>query len=337
MSKTYIIAEVGPNHNGSLKLALEMIRKLSSINVDAIKFQLAVPEWLYSKDSFKARYQERSHKHSALEMCKINQLSHDEHLILHNECKEYDVDYLCSAFDIKSLRFLDEEINVSRYKIASGEISSLDMLDYIRSQNKPIILSTGMATFDEIGRTIKYLNCFQKKDITILHCISSYPAALEDVNMNVMPTLKEKFGYPVGFSDHTIGTISSTVAVSMGASIIEKHVTIDRNMQGPDHQASSTIEEFSELVKSIRAVETIKGSFKKHFSASELDVSKVARKSIVSKNLLNPGHVIKPEDICFKRPGTGILPFDKHLVLGKKVKNMIEKDRIIKIKDLHGD
>ena len=337
MTRTFVIAEVGPNHNGSLKLALDMIEKLASVGVDAIKFQLVVPESLYSKDSFKAPYQEKSHNISALEMCKLNQLSRSEHLILFEECKKFNVEYLCTAFDIESLRFLNEELNISRFKIASGEILSLDLLDYMRNSDKPILLSTGMATIDEISNTIDYINKNSEKDITILHCISSYPASLENVNMNVMITLKEKFGYPVGFSDHTIGTISSTTAVAMGASVIEKHVTMDKNLTGPDHQASSTIEEFADLTKLIRVVEKIKGNSFKSFSENELGVSKAARKSLVSSKTLENGHVILDEDLCYKRPGTGISPIDKYLVLGKKVKITIKKDSLMFLENLHGD
>jgi N,N'-diacetyllegionaminate synthase len=244
---------------------------------------------------------------------------------------------MCTAFDLKSLQFLNEELNISRFKIASGEIFSLDILEYIRQNDKPVLLSTGMATIEEIIYTVDYLNQNSEEDITILHCISSYPAGLDTVNMNVMHTIKDRLGCPVGFSDHTIGSICSTVAVAMGATVIEKHVTIDKNLPGPDHQASSTIDEFSDLVNSIRLVETIKGRYEKDFSIKELDVYKSARKSIVSNVDLNPGHVITEKDLCFKRPGTGVSPMKVHLLLGKKVKNRIEEDRLVRLEDLYED
>jgi N,N'-diacetyllegionaminate synthase len=335
MNKTYIVAEVGPNHNGSFQLALEFVEKLSLIGVDAIKFQLAVPELLYSKDSFKATYQKKGdNEESALEMSLRNQLTRNEHISLYNKCREAGTDYLCTAFDIQSLKFLNENMDLPYFKIASGEIFSLDIIEYISKCNKPIILSSGMASYSEIETCINIINKISNKEITVLHCISNYPTPYEDVNMNVMLELKKRFGYSVGFSDHTLGNKSSLTAVAMGASIIEKHVTLDKTLPGPDHQASSTIEEFDELVKSIRRVEKIKGTRVKKLSLQEKEIASMARKSIVSKRDILPGEIIKEEDICYKRPGTGFLPTEKQLVVGKKVATKIEADRVIQRKYL---
>ena len=335
MNKTFIIAEVGPNHNGSLEMAMEYVNLLSKIDVNAIKFQLANPYKLYSKDAFKAEYQKTNDdSDSALEMSEKNQLSKNDHLKLSEQCREKNIEYMCTAFDLESLIFLHETLNVSRFKIPSGEIFSLDLLEYICNIDKPILLSTGLAKMEDINNTFTYLNQNEKKDITILHCISNYPAPLDTVNMNVMLNIKEKFGVPIGFSDHTIGNLSSTIAVGMGASVIEKHVTIDNNLPGPDHKASATIEEFSQLVDIIRQSDRIKGNYEKTFSKQEEGIHKVARKSIVSCVELSPGHIITKNDYCFKRPGTGISPMDLNLVLGKKVKNKIEMDRLILLKDL---
>tara|TARA_B100002003_G_C14138649_1_gene547603 strand:+ start:706 stop:1719 length:1014 start_codon:yes stop_codon:yes gene_type:complete len=328
--KTYIIAEVGPNHNGSLELAIEYINKLSNIGVDAVKFQLGNPEKTYSQDAFKAEYQKKAeNSKSPTEMAKKHQLKPDEHKVLYEKCKESGVDYLCSAFDLDSFLFLDRNFDLPYYKIPSGEIFSIDILDYIAGRNKPIILSTGMATYDEIEVAINLLNRSFKKDITILHCISNYPVACEDVNMNVMLELERRFGYPVGFSDHTVGNESAITAIALGASVIEKHVTLDRRLSGPDHQASSTIEEFVELVKSIRRVEKIMGNTVKRFSAQEKEITSVARKSIVSKRNILPGEIIKKEDICYKRPGTGFLPTEKDEVIGKKALKTIPVNKVI--------
>ncbi len=335
-NKTFIISEVGPNHNGSIGLAKEYITKLCLIGIDAIKFQLANPDDVYSKDAFKAEYQKQNDdSNSPIEMSRRYQLSNNDHEILSNLCYERNIEYMCTGFDLESLKFLNEELNISRFKIPSGEIFTVDILDYIKKFDKPVILSTGMATLNAIKDVVGYLNSNKKKDITILHCISSYPAPIEYVNMNVLHTIKSNFGTKYGFSDHTIGNLSSIVAVSMGASVIEKHVTIDKNLPGPDHQASATIEEFSELVDEIRLVEKIKGSFEKDFSLHELDVHKAARKSIVSNVDLNPGDVITKNDLCFKRPGTGISPMNLNLVLGKKVRNRIGKDHVVHPKDLY--
>ena len=336
VNRTFIIAEVGPNHNGSVEMAEEYIDLLSELDIDAIKFQLSDPSKVYSKDSFKAEYQRKyEDSDSPLEMSQGFQLSKESHIKLSEKCAKKNIEYMCTAFDLDSLRFLNEILNISKFKIASGEIFSLDMLDYIRQNNKPVIMSTGMANIDEIRKVINHLNPNNKLEVIILHCVSSYPADLDTVNMNFMLRIKEVFQCPVGFSDHTLGAISSITAVAMGASVIEKHVTLDKTLTGPDHQASSTIEEFSQLVDSIRLVEKIKGNFQKSFSAEQANVYKSARKSIVSKFELNPGQILSEKDICFKRPGIGISPMDLKLVLGKKVKNKIFRDRLIKLEDLN--
>ena len=328
--KTYIIAEVGPNHNGSLDMALKYIDKLSKIGVDAIKFQLGNPEQTYSLDAFKADYQkERENSKSPIEMAKKHQLKPEQHKVLFNKCNNMGVDYLCSCFDLGSLKFLDANVDLKYYKIPSGELFSLDIINYIAKNNKSIILSTGMATYEEIEIAINLLEQGTKKDIILLHCISNYPAPYDDVNMNVMPALKKRFDYNVGFSDHTIGNESAIAAVALGATMIEKHVTMDKSLPGPDHQASSTIEEFSKLVESIRKVEKILGVAEKLFSKEEIDIALFARKSIVSKRKISKGSKIKNEDICYKRPGTGFLPIEKDQVIGKKALINIPKNKVI--------
>ncbi|MDA3779548.1 MAG: N-acetylneuraminate synthase family protein [Bacteroidales bacterium] len=332
---TYIIAEVGPNHNGSFDMAMKYIEELSKIGVDAVKFQLASPDAFISKDAFKVKYQkERDDAKSPIEMSKRNQISKESHIKLAKKCSEYGITYLASGFDIDSVRFLNEVIDVPIFKIASGEIFSLDIIDYIASVNKPILLSTGMATFNEIEGSLKLLNQNFPKDITILHCISKYPVPLEQVNLKVMKKLAKRFGYPVGFSDHTEGIESSMIAVALGASVIEKHVTFDKNWKGADHKASATIEEFKHLVTNIRKTEKILGDSKKHFSESEIEIRNSVRKSIVTNRTIMKGEIIQEQDICFKRPGYGFLPIEKNIVVGRKAKHDIEENRIIKKSDL---
>jgi N,N'-diacetyllegionaminate synthase len=335
--KTYIIAEIGPNHNGSLDLALEMIEKLFETGVDAIKFQLTNPELLYSDDSYKAKYQNSgdASNNSAKELSKSNQLKPNDHLTLYDKCNELGIDYLCTAFDIDSLRFLDNEINPKYFKIASGEIFSLDILNHINKRNKKIILSTGMATYEEIHSTINILNRNFKKDITILHCISNYPTPPKDVNLKVMKELKKRFDYNVGFSDHTEDNTAAIVAVAMGATMIEKHVTTDKNLPGPDHKSSITIDEFADLVKQIRKVEQIFGNKEKEFSKDEMEISQVVRKSIVTANPIKKGDIIKESDICYKRPGIGFLPIEKDLVIGKRATRDLETNKVIKNLDIN--
>jgi len=333
--KTYIIAEIGPNHNGDLETALSMIDKLSKIGVDAVKFQLTIPESLFSLDSFKPKYQRKNVKNlTPIEMSKKYQLSTEQHKVLYKSCQNHGIDYLCSAFDIESLRFLDSEFNLSYFKIASGEIFSLDLLEYISNRKKPIILSTGMATYEEIDASIAYINRNFLKEITILHCISNYPVLYEEVNLSVMRELKNRFSYPVGFSDHTIGIECALASVAMGASVIEKHVTLDKSQSGPDHKASATIEEFHQLVTSVRNIEKAIGNSIKIFSNEEIEIRKSARKSIVANRDIRKSSVITEEDISFKRPGYGFSPLETNLILGKKASRLIHKNTVIKKEDL---
>ena len=242
---------------------------------------------------------------------------------------------MCTAFDLDSIKFLNKNFNLKYFKIASGEIFSIDVLEYISKYKKKIILSTGMSSYKEINQSIKILNSNFKKNITLLHCISNYPVALKNVNLNVMTELKRRFRCEVGFSDHTKDIFSSIVAVSMGAKIIEKHVTFDRKLKGPDHKASSTISEFDKLVKAIRKIELVKGSAENKISELEKEIANVSRKSIVASKDIKKNKTIKEGDIEFKRPGTGILPIFKNKILGKKAKVKILKDHIIQLKDIH--
>ena len=328
--KTYIIAEIGPNHNGDINLAFKMIEKLAKTGIDAIKFQITIPENAYSDDAFKVDYQKKNEtSKSPLEMSKKYLLSFDQHRLLYEKCQEHKVDYICSAFEMESLKFIDNHFNMPYFKIPSGEIFSVDLIDYMAKRNRPIILSTGMATFDEIETAIGLINQNFKKEIIILHCISNYPAPLEDVNLNTMLELKRRFNYPTGFSDHTEGNDAAIAAVALGATMVEKHVTLDKNLPGPDHKASITIEEFASLVKSIRNVEKMMGKSEKTFSEAELKIKSAVRKSIVAKGDLPIGHIITEDDICYKRPGTGISPIEKDRVIGKRVKGVIAGNRLI--------
>jgi len=334
-NSTFIIAEVGPNHNGSLKLALKMIRLIAKTGVDAIKFQLGDPEKVYSKDAFKAKYQKKEYKSkSILEMSKKIQLRKEDHFKLARLCKKHNVIYACSAFDIDSLIFLDKKLNIPFFKIPSGEINSLDMINYIAKSKKRIFFSTGMASFQEIENTLKKLKKFGNKKITILHCISSYPAEKKHLNLNVIDEIKKRFKHEVGYSDHSIGDEASLAAVAKGAKVIEKHVTISKKLIGPDHKSSITISKLNILVKKIRELEVILGSRKRSLSNSEKNVKKVARKSLVSAFELRKGKILKRKDILFKRPGTGISPLDLEKVLGHKILRNIKKNKIIKSKDI---
>lgn len=329
--RVYIIAEIGTNHNGSLKKALSMIDQLSKADIDAVKFQLANPKEVYSYDAFKAAYQKKNDKsETVLKMSQKLQISKQGHIKLKKRCKARGITYSCSAFDLESLSFLDKKLKVPFFKIPSGEINSSDMISYISRRNKKIILSTGMSTLNEIKNTVKKLKKFGNKRITLLHCVSSYPVEEKDINLNILDTLKKKFGCEIGYSDHSIGSQACLAAVAKGAKIIEKHVTTSSKQAGPDHKASMNINDFKKLVKKIRKLEIILGTEEKKFSKNELEIKKMARKSIVTSRSLQKGHIIKKSDLTFKRPGTGLPPTMISYLVGKKIKKNIKENKVLK-------
>jgi len=330
-NKVFIIAEIGPNHNGSYKRALKMIKQLLNSGVDCIKFQLSNPDKVYSKNSFLANYQKKGNKNnSAIAMANKLQLKREEHYKISKFCKKNKLIYGCTAFDLDSLIFLDKKINVPFFKIASGEVFSLDMLNYLSKTNKPIFLSTGMSTIKQIKLILTKLERFKKKNITIMHCVSSYPAKNKQLNLNIIDELKKKFNYDIGYSDHSMGNDACLAAVAKGAKVIEKHVTLSQNLKGPDHKSSATIKDFKLLVKKIRELEIILGNSKKNFSKEEIHIHKVARKSIVTKKKIFKNERVKMQDLCFKRPGTGISPFDLSKVVGKRANRNLDENIVIK-------
>ena len=329
--KTYIIAEIGVNHNGSLALATKYIDLISKTGANAVKFQLAEPLEVYSADSFKANYQKKNDgKRSIIEMSKKNQLSFSDHLKLSKYTKKKGLDYLCSAFDMNSLRFLDKEVNIKYIKVPSGEVFDLNTLKYLSNIKKKIFLSTGMVTLKDLKRILKILNKNFKKKITILYCVSSYPTKPEQINFKNMIYFKKK-GYSVGFSDHTISQNASLIAVSYGARVIEKHVTINKKLRGPDHKFSLSISEFKDMVFNIREIERIiKIKNIKSYNTSSKEIIKVSRKSIVSSRFINKNTKFSIKDLVFKRPGTGFSPLDINKVLGKISKIDIKPNKVIK-------
>ena len=332
---TFVIAEVGPNHNGLLDIAVEMIHRLAQTGVDAVKFQIGNPDSVYSKDAFKADYQARKGVFEApQEMTARHQLTAQDHIALSDACRAIDLTYMCTAFDLDSLIFLDREFDLPYFKIPSGEIHTLDMLEYIAARERPILLSTGMATFEDIGAALDILEKDRRHDVTILHCVSNYPTPASDVHLNAIGELKRRFGRPVGFSDHTLGNACAIAAVALGATVIEKHVTLDRSLPGPDHKASATIEEFADLVSAIRTVEVALGGVDKVFSDAENGIRRAARKSIVATRDLRVGHALTHGDICFKRPGIGISPLERDALIGRRLKNAVAAGRLIHVRDL---
>lgn len=328
---TYIIAEIGCNHNGDIKLARKMVDAAVSTGVDAVKFQTFKADKLISRYAPKAEYQIETtgNEESQLEMTKQLELSFDDYLLMKKYCEQRNVDVFSTAFDEESLEFLIST-GMKVFKIPSGEITNLPFLEKIGEQHATVILSTGMSTMSEVHTAIDTLRKKGTKDITILHCTTEYPTKYEDINLNVMKTLKEEFpNYKIGFSDHSIGYQVPIIAAALGASVIEKHFTIDNNLPGPDQKASGTPEVFDKMVKGIRIAEVSMGSPKKEPTASELKNRIVARKSIIAKKHINKGEIFSVDNLTLKRPGNGISPMNWYKILGKKSEQDFDIDELI--------
>lgn len=330
----FIIAEAGVNHNGDINIAKKLVEAAAKAGADAVKFQTFKAENLVTKSAPKAEYQKKSTGDgSQLEMLKKLELSFEDHIILKEYCEEKGILFLSTPFDFESVDIL-EKLNVSIYKIGSGDLTNVPLLRYIGKLKKPIIISTGMANLGEVEMAIEAVNSGDNSQISLLHCTSNYPAPYESVNLKAMITLKNAFNLTVGYSDHTEGIEIPLAAVAMGAKVIEKHFTLDRNMEGPDHKASLEIEEFNKMVQCIRNIEKAIGTGIKKSFKSEENTKLVARKSIVAKVNINKGEVITYNNIDFKRPGTGVSPAYIDLFIGKKALSDINQDDFITFTDI---
>ena len=327
-----IVAEAGCNHNGNIKLAYRLIDKAKEAKVDAIKFQLFTADETVTKSAKKAQYARAvtQTNQSQYDMQKSLELTEKEHLKLHKYCKKKGIEYLCSAFDLPSLDFL-KKLKIKEFKIPSGEIINYPYLKKLASFNKKVILSTGMATVNEISNTLKFLkkNFLNKKKITLLHCNSEYPTPYSDTNLKAMLFLNKKFLLPVGISDHTLGIEVPIAAAALGAVFIEKHFTLDRKMVGPDHQASITPLELKKMVTAIRNIEKALGKYEKKVTRSEKKNINIARKSIVAIKSIKKGELFSPQNIGVKRPGTGISPTKFFKYIGKKAGKNYKYDQLI--------
>ena len=332
---TYIIAEAGVNHNGDINLAYKLIDAAKECGVDCIKFQTFKTENLVTKTAKKADYQVENTKNndSQFSMLKKLELSYEDFKSLKEYCDKIGIEFMSTPFDKDSVDLL-EKLGVSKYKLSSGDITNKPLLEYIAQKNKPIILSTGMCTMDEVQEAVSWIEAAGNKQITLLHCTSNYPTPYCDVNMNAMLTLDKAFPYPTGYSDHTQGIIIPIMAVSMGATVIEKHFTLDKNMEGPDHKASLDVNELKEMVKAIRDIESAKGSGEKKPAESELSTRDVARKSIIVNKDLKKGDVLTEQDLDVKRPGTGIAPKNITSFIGKKINKDLSIESVISFEDV---
>lgn len=328
----FIIAEAGVNHNGSLELAKKMVDVAKNSGADGVKFQTFISEKLVSKHAKKAEYQKSSvdEDDTQLKMLKKLELSFEEFKELREYCLEKDIMFMSTAFDLESVDFLSS-LNLEVWKIPSGDLTNLPYLIKVAKLNKPIILSTGMSNLDEIRSAVKVLSDNGNADLTVLHCTTEYPTPFTDVNLNAMITIKKEFGVKVGYSDHTMGTEVPIAAVALGASVIEKHFTLSRDMDGPDHKASLEPEELKLMVESIRHIEEAIGDGVKKPSCSEMKNESIARKSIVAKKNIKSGELFSEDNLTVKRPGTGISPMSWFEVLGNRAKRDFEEDELIEI------
>lgn len=332
MNRTLIIAEAGVNHNGSLELAKKLALAAKECGADIVKFQTAKLESLVSRFAEMAEYQKKNigEEMSQKEMLKKLLLSYDEFRELSAYCDSIGIKFLSTPFDIDSVDFL-EELGCEIWKIPSGEITNLPYLVKIAKTHKPVILSTGMSDLYEVHECLKLLKKHGAEDITLLHCTTQYPTPFEDVNLNAMLTLKKQFGCEVGYSDHTSGIEVPIAAVAMGAGVIEKHFTLDRVMEGPDHKASLEPDELKKMIDSIRNIERALGSGNKNPVSSEIKNRGVVRKSIIAAKSIAAGEMLTEENLTTKRPGYGISPMKWHEVIGTKAIRSFEKDELIEI------
>ena len=327
----YIIAEAGVNHNGSFELACKLVDAAKTAGVDCIKFQTFKSEKLVSHNAQKAEYQKKTTGDSSQQdMLKKLELSYDEFIALKEYCDKVGITFLSTPFDFDSIEFLNS-IDMPFWKIPSGEVTNYPYLVALARTEKPVVMSTGMCNLDEIEAAIKVLREHGTKDIKLLHCNTEYPTPFEDVNLNAMKTVKDRFGFDVGYSDHTKGIEVPIAAVALGATIIEKHFTLDRNMEGPDHKASLEPDELACMVSSIRHIEKALGNGDKMPSPSEKKNITVARKSIVAKKYIAAGEKLTTENITVKRPGTGISSMKWNEVLGTRAIRNFEEDELIEL------
>lgn len=332
MGETLIIAEAGVNHNGSLEMAKKLANVAKEAGADIVKFQTFCPNAMTSKFAKMAEYQKENigKTKSQKEMLEELTLTYDEFFILAEYCKEIGIKFLSTPFDIPSISFL-KKLKCDLWKIPSGEITNYPYLIEIAKTGQDIILSTGMSTMDEVIDAIKVLSENGASDISVLHCNTQYPTPYEDVNLNAMISIGNKTGLKYGYSDHTEGIEVPIAAVAMGATVIEKHFTLDKNMEGPDHKASLEPYELKAMVSAIRNIEKAKGNGEKKVTESEKKNISVARKSIVANRNIKKGEKFTEENITTKRPGDGISPMRWKEIIGQRAIRDFEEDELIEI------
>ena len=331
MSKVLIIAEAGVNHNGDINIAKKLVKEAKVAGADIVKFQTFIPSKLASKHAKMAEYQIKNTGiiETQEEMLSKLTLKQENYVELADYCKELGIEFLSTPFEIDSLHFLNDLQRI--WKIPSGEITNYPFLVEIAKTGKEVILSTGMSSIDEVDAAIETLRSNESGKITLLHCTTNYPTPMNDVNLRAMLTLKKHFDCDVGYSDHTRGIEVPIAAVALGASVIEKHFTLDRNMEGPDHKASLEPDELKAMVGSIRNIELALGDGVKEPAESELVNINIARKSIVAARSIAKGELLTEDNLTTKRPGNGISPMRWNEVIGTEAMRDFDEDELIEI------
>lgn len=329
---TYIIAEAGVNHNGDVNIAKELCLEAKRAGADAVKFQTWITEKIITKSVKQAEYQIENTRNnqSQFDMLKKLELTYDDFRMIKEYCDEIGIQFASTADEQDSLDFL-VDLGIPFIKVGSGDICNISYLRYIGSKGMPIILSTGMSTLDDVRISVNALKDGGATDISLLHCTTNYPCPYDNVNLKAMDTLKKEFGLSVGYSDHTIGIEIPVAAVTMGATIIEKHFTLDRRMEGPDHIASTEPDEFRKMVDSIRNVEKAIGTGAKEPTSTEKEISKVVLKRIVAKRTIKEGKIIENADICVKRNENGLPAREWDTVIGKRANRRYDIDEGIEL------
>jgi len=338
-----VIAEAGVNHNGSEELALKLVVAAARAGADAVKFQTFRPETLVRPGAEKAAYQRaRTGTGDQFSMLEALTLSESSHRRLFERCRELGIEFLSTPFDEAAADFL-VGLGVRRVKVASGDLTNVPLLAHLAASGLPLIVSTGMATLEEVAEAVEVVSSARAErgfaaplaqGLTLLHCTSNYPTALEDVNLRAMLTLRERFGLPCGYSDHTPGTLIAPVAAALGAVIIEKHFTLDRSLPGPDHQASLEPGELAQMIADIRAVERSLGSGEKVPRPCELTVRDLVRRSVTLRRPLRAGEALTREDLVVLRPGTGIPPRDLPRLAGRRVRRDLPAGAMLEWSDI---
>lgn len=322
------------NHNGDINLARKTIEAAKDAGADAVKFQIFTAEKLISRETKTYGVKDKGMPDTQLEMYKRFELTKDEYKGLEKLTKSLGLLFFASVFDEENAD-LAEDIGVELYKIASCDITHIELIKHIAKKDKPMVLSTGMSSLEEIKDAVAAIEEEGNNKIILLHCVSNYPAELEECNLRAIDTLKEEFDFPIGYSDHTLGILAPVVAVALGSSMIEKHFTLDKNLQGVDHYLSAEPKEFREMVEKIRTTEKSLGSGIKKPTRSETETKKLARRSIIARVNIPKGTVIARDMLIIKRPGTGLAP--KHIgeIMGRKAKEDISEDEIISLEKLN--